>query len=233
MVRRHTRKQRGGGGGQSKGNVEEGGGGGGGGGGGAAAPAPVPTQDPEEDAIVSIIYLLTLLRGGSVEEQKVYTDMLSYKEKITTIVSNLKDTEEELRAQLEPIQANLQSTSNGIKAPFSRVRAGSLTNNNRANKKAASIELRRLNTSQNAETVRRLHTEINGLYTRHGADIREMESNFYQNTLKKLEGLFVLPEFSRANAAKRESLKEGIFGQRSILYDDMVHRVTEGYLHET
>jgi hypothetical protein len=163
MARRRTRKQRGGGGGQSKGNVEEAAGGGGG---GAAAPAPVPRQDPEEEGIVSIIYLLTLLRGEPVADEPVYRELLENKKNLTSIVIRLEGVEDGLRDELEPIERRLNAERRNIQGPLARVRRGSFTENNVANRQNANRNVGRLNRSENAETARRLRGQINGLYTK-------------------------------------------------------------------
>jgi hypothetical protein len=217
---RHTRKQRGGGGKPSK-----------------AAPAAevrVAQADPEEDAIVSITYLLTLLRGGNVDDEQVYKDLLEEKGKIMNIVDRLLVLEDALKAQLEPIQANLIAESENIIAPFRRKRAGSLNNKNKANKQNANNNLRRLNQSANAETVRRLRGEINTLYTKHGADIRNIDSRFYQDTLMRLEPLIKLPQYcTEAERPRigiaRNNLFLSLSDPLSILYNPAVSHLISAY----
>ena len=229
MARRRTRKQRGGGGGQSKGNVEEAGGG------GAAAPAPVPTQDPEEEAIVSINYLLTLLRGGPIDAEPVYRELLENKRNLTSIVVRLEGIEDGLRDELEPIESRVNAERRNIQAPLARVRRGSFTENNVANRQNANASLRGLNTSRNAQNIRRILGQINGLYTKtireRQVDIRQIESTFYQETLRRLEPLVKLPQYcSEAERVPIGLARDKLFlAQQSILYEPGVYELIQAY----
>jgi len=228
---RRTRKQGGGGGGGSKLAF--------------TSPSPSPSLSAsasasvnasakaEEDAIDSITYLLTLFRGGSLDEQ-VYKDLIEEKGNLTRILDRLSDLEDALNAQLQPLQARISAERESVKAPFTRKRASSFNNNNKANKQNANNELRKLNTSANAETIRRLRGEINGLYTKHGADIRKIESTYYQTTLKRLEPLVKLPQYcsdeerSRIGEA-RNNLFLTLSQPLSILYNPPVHQLILAY----
>lgn len=190
---RRTRKQRGGGGEQSKPNQEP-----------AAAPAPIvqvaaPAADSEEEAIVSIHYLLTLLRGGPIAAEPVYMELVENKRNLTRILDRLEDMEDRLRGELEPIESRLNAERREIQAPLARVRRGSFTENNVENRHNANRNLGRLNRSENAQTARRLRSQINSLYTKtifeREVNIREIESTYFQEILRRLEPLVKLPQY--------------------------------------
>lgn len=224
MVRR-TRKQGGGGSGGSKPALARA---------EAEEEVAVARPDPEEDAINSITYILLLLRGGPVADEQVYKDLIEEKVKITEIVLALEAQEHLLKSQLESLESNITAERENIQAPFARKRAGSLNNNNRANKQRANTQVRMLNASANAETVRRLRGEINGLYTKHGTDIRGIELTYYQATLKRLEPLAKLPQYCTDEerpriGEARNNLFLSLSHPPSILYNPPVSHLIAAY----
>lgn len=231
MARRRTRKQRGGGGEQSKDTQAAAAGGG-----AAAAPAPaLAAAEPEEEAIVSIHYLLTLLRGGPIAAEPVYTELVENKRNLTRILDRLEDQEDALNEQLQEIESEVNAERREIQAPLARVRRGSFNQNNVENREAANTRLRRLNASANAETVRRLRREIRTLYTKtifeRQVNIREIESTFFQETLRRLEPLVKLPQY--CSDAEREAIgvarNELFTPLRTILYSRGVYALIQAY----
>lgn len=218
---RRTRKQGGGGGEQSK-----------------AAPAPVSigagveavVEDLEDKAFNSIHYLLTLLRGGPIESEQVYIDLREQKAKLTQIVVKLEGIEDRLRDKVEPIESDINSQRREIQAPLARVRRGSFTQNNVETKRNANNNLRRLNSSANANKAVSLRGEISNLYTKNGADIRKIELTFYQEALKRLEPLVKLPQYCTKEEGPRiGAARDNLFGLTSILYDRAAFHISTAY----